>query len=406
MNIFLIPSWYPESKNYVQGIFIKEQFEALARFYKKDNFIISTNSKYNLPFKKPGSAVRSFWRYKKSQGITQKELLSNLFEINNSALTWSEKLKGEITMLIKSTLENFLYAKDKFGNMDLIHSHVSYPAGFIAMELKRRFNIPYVITEHMAPFPFKQFVSNGQISKKISDPIINSNRVIAVSSFLSNQIKSYINIDPVVIPNMVNENLFFIKDHIRRKDKLKFLTVSSLIESKGIEDLMPGILKSIQKRPDTEFVIAGSGHLENFIIKFIERNNISDRVSLFSNPSREEVIHLFQDCDVFISPSRIESFGIVFIEAMACGKPVIAADSGGPADFVREFNGRLIPVNSPEKICEAIEFFVENISMFSAEKIREFIMENYSQKVLCREIMNVYSEMLRNNSVKEQVNEK
>ena len=62
-----------------------------------------------------------------------------------------------------------------------------------------------------------------------------------------------------------------------------------------------------------------------------------------------------QACDVFVLPSRYETFGVVYIEAMACGKPVIAAASGGPDDFVTDENGILILNNNVESLQCALE---------------------------------------------------
>jgi glycosyltransferase involved in cell wall biosynthesis len=98
---------------------------------------------------------------------------------------------------------------------------------------------------------------------------------------------------------------------------------------------------------------------------------------------------------VFILPSHIESFGIVYVEAMACGKPVIATDCGGPADFVNQSNGRLIPVENVDSISDAIEYFSINLSDYSSEKIREFFTGNYSGQAVCPKIISTYEKLLQ-----------
>lgn len=394
MNIFLIPSWYPDENNYVQGIFVKEQFEALAKFFPDDNFIISNFIKYNLPLKKPGDIFKSLSKYNKEKKIIIKKTASNLVEIKNSALTWSEKFKGDIANLIEAGNENYFQALEKFQKIDLIHAHVSYPGGFLAMELKRRFNIPYVITEHMGPFPFKNFLRNGKLSKKISTPVVNSNRMIAVSTALSKSIESLTGIKAEVIPNMVNEEVFITVEKIKNKDEFSFLTVSSLIKSKGISELLEAIKLSVKKNSFLKFVIAGTGEMEIDINDFIKTNELVNNVILKTKSDRKVITEEFKNCDAYILPSRHESFGISYIEAMACGKPVIATDCGGPADFINKENGILVPVGDVGKISEAILKMAANIKIYDSQLIRNFFLENFSSKVVCEKIYSVYKSVI------------
>jgi len=389
MNIFIITSWYPSETEPVSGIFIKEQAEALAEFFPKHNFIISNAGDFCLSIKELRKSAKTFQRYFKGIASVNK-LKTNLFEFYNPALTWTNKLGGGEKNIISVHTENFLKAKNMFGKIDIMHAHVSYPAGFAAMKLKEKFNVPYVITEHMGPFPFDVYLNKGKLSYKISHPLENADRIIAVSNFLAGKLKSFGFTEPVVIPNMVNVNRFSPSREMNNNNKTKFLTVSSFIESKGIKELMDGILIAYNKSSDCEFIIAGSGYLENYIKEFIKSNSLSDRVNLKKNPARDEVVRMFKECDVFLLPSRLESFGIVYIEAMACGKPVIATDCGGPADFVNNFNGKLIPVNDSNAVAEAIDFFAKNIVDYSSKKIREFILNNFSQQFVCEKIVSVY----------------
>lgn len=394
MNIFIIPSWYPDDRNPVGGIFIEEQAEALAKIYPEHNFIVSHCGNFYLSLSSYPKTYRALRDFFKSKSF-EKNIKNNLTEFYEPVLTWTEKLGGEIRNIIGAHTSNFLKAQDRFGKIDIVHAHVSYPGGYSAMKIKEQFSVPYVITEHMGPFPFVNFLENGILSQKLAEPLNKADEIIAVSSFLADQIKSFGIREPVVIPNMVNENLFFPDSSVKKNKPIKFLTVSSFIESKGIKELLDGILLSVNGSEQKEFVIAGSGPLENYIREFIDRNNLTQTVTLINNPVRDSVIRLFHECDVFILPSHIESFGIVYVEAMACGKPVIATDCGGPADFVNQSNGRLIPVENVDSISDAIEYFSINLSDYSSEKIREFFTGNYSGQAVCPKIISTYEKLLQ-----------
>jgi len=394
MNIFIIPSWYPSQSQPLSGIFIKEQAEALAEFFPEHNFIISNCEIFYHSITKPGKLLMTFKNYSYFKAREEK-LKANLFEYKSSAATYSEKLGGEIDNVIKTHIENFLKAESKAGKIDIIHAHVSYTGGFSAMKLKEKFKIPYVITEHMGPFPFPQYINDGKLSHKISDPMNNADKVIAVSNFSADQINSFGIKRPLIIPNLVNEKVFLPAANENRNDyKVKFLTVSALTEAKGITELLEAIDLSLKKNLNAEFTIAGSGPLENYVRGFISKNNLREKVKLISGSSRDAVVKLFSECDAFILPSRLESFGIVGIEAMACGKPVIATACGGPADYIKDFNGLLTGVNNPQQIADAAKLITEKLNDYSPEKIRNYVLNNYSGKIVAEKIISVYKEIL------------
>jgi len=396
MNIYIIPSWYPDNENPLDGIFVREQAEALAEFHEDINFIVSICSNNYLSISRPDIYFKTLKKFKSSAKI-EVSLRKNLIELYNSALTWTPKLGGEINNIVKAHESNFLKARSEFGEIDLIHAHVSFPGGFAAMELKKKYNIPYVITEHMGPFPFEKFLENGNISSKISEPLRNADRVIAVSSSLSKKIESFKIPTPVIIPNLVNENIFTPSEAENKSDdhKIKFLTVCSFVEQKGIKELMNGIMKAVQHSCNFEITIAGSGPMEQYIENFIKENKLSDIITLIRNPERKNIAGLFRESDTFILPSRHESFGIVYLEAMSCGIPVIATDCGGPSDFIRDFNGILIPVNDADKISEALIYISDNVSKYSKDVIREFVLDNYSRKAVTDKIISLYKEVLK-----------
>ncbi|MEP7145544.1 MAG: glycosyltransferase [bacterium] len=394
MNVFIIPSWYPDSRNPIDGIFIKEQVAALAKTFPEHNFIVSHCENFYFSLTSISKSSRTFKDFLKAKTFTKK-YEPNLIEYNKPAVTWTGKLRGEINNIIKAHTQHFLKARNEFGHIDIIHAHVSYTGGFSAMKLKEKFNVPYIITEHMAPFPFDNFINKEKLSDKISAPIKAADRVIAASKFQAEKIHSFGFKKPVVIPNMVNENLFYPPLTQLNNNRIKFLTVTTFIERKGIEELMESILKTLRQGFNGEFVIAGTGYLENYIKDFINKNKLSDRVLLFLNPKREAVIKLFRECDVFILPSRLDSFGIVYVEALACGKPVIATDCGGPSDFVNKENGLMVETGNIDQISEAITLMATNIHKYDPLKIRKFFMSRFSGKVVCSQIVSLYEEITR-----------
>lgn len=392
MNVFIIPSWYPGKNNPVDGIFIKEQADALSANYPEHNFIVSHCGNFYLSLSSVFKSVNTLKEFAKAKPFKTSYRI-NYTEYFKPALTWSDKLNGEFKNILKVHFENFTAAVKDYGKISVIHAHVSYPAGYAAMKLKQKYKLPYILSEHMGPFPFERFIVNGKISHKISEPLIEADIVTAPSNYQSERIHSSGFKKPVVIPNMFNEELFFPAGNKSNKERLQFLTLAAFKKEKGIYELLDGILKSDAGNNGCEFIIAGSGELENYIKQFILKNDMTGYVRLIISPDRNEIVNLFRNCDVFILPSRLESFGIVYIEALGCGKPVIATDCGGPSDFINSGNGLLIQKENPDLTAEAINYMKENISNFDPAGIRKSAVNNFSSKAVCSELISLYQKL-------------
>ena len=108
---------------------------------------------------------------------------------------------------------------------------------------------------------------------------------------------------------------------------------------------------------------------------------------------RRQVADQMRQCDFFVLPSRYETFGVVYIEAFACGKPVIAAANGGPDEFVCDFNGKLIPPGDVKALVLAMKQMIENSEQYDAEKIRAFAEEQFSAPAIARQLEQVYAKI-------------
>ena len=200
-------------------MFIKEQAEALAEQCPDIRVMISTwghdDSKLVLRSPRKTWAALS-WRLR--QPLQRIEEKNKVWEVFHPHLDWSEKLPfGGIKRLIGVNRRNLMYAKRCFGEIDLIHAHVSFPAGYVAAQLSEEFSIPYVLTEHMGPFPFSSLIDNGVPRYEIDQAFTNASCSIAVSPSLASRIASFGFLTPEIIPNMVDERRFLVTSPIARR---------------------------------------------------------------------------------------------------------------------------------------------------------------------------------------------
>lgn len=393
MNIFTIPSWYPSYDHPITGIFCKEQVKYLAELYPEIKFCISLwgqNEESNLLTAKGHIySLGKLWRMKNKMPY-QTRLSDNLFEYYNPAVTWSRKIMmGNIRKIIKSNETNFIDFEKKHGKVDIIHAHVSYPAGFIAMALAGKFNVPYIITEHMSPFPFKYFMYGNRISNCITQPLANASTVIAVSPDLMEKIKN-IGINHVeYIPNMVDENAFKIKENQSLSENFIFFTLGRMVEQKGI----PVLLKAIKylKNDRVKFRIGGDGENLRKYKKMAKFLGIDDKITWLGELNREKVKFEFQRSHTFVLPSLHENFPLVLLEAIACGKSIIVTRCGGPESIVNETNGLLVNINDSIDLAQKMKWVSENYRCYDKHEIRKDFLSRFSRPVVAKKILDVYS---------------
>ena len=99
-------------------------------------------------------------------------------------------------------------------------------------------------------------------------------------------------------------------------------------------------------------------------------------------------------CDAFVLASKYETFGVVYIEALASGKPVIGTYNGGAEDIINDSNGLLVKVDDINDLGNAMKKIIKNINIYNSEEIRNDCIEKYSKKKIIKDIINEYNNVL------------
>jgi phosphatidylinositol alpha-1,6-mannosyltransferase len=173
------------------------------------------------------------------------------------------------------------------------------------------------------------------------------------------------------------------KYNINKKDML-LLSISHLIPRKGNDMVIQALPKIIQKIPNVKYMIGGAGRNKEKLLTLADELNLNPYI-IFAGYIRDDELNDYQNaCDVFIMPNRkegydVEGFGIVFLEANACKKAVIAGASGGAVDaVVDEKTGYLVNPLSVEDIAE------KAIKLLSDDKLREEIADAGYRRVVTK----------------------
>ncbi len=232
------------------------------------------------------------------------------------------------------------------GGFDLVHAH-DWLVGYAGRSLSRVLNVPLVSTIHATESGRNQGLHNP-MQKEIHDIernlVLESERIVCCSNYMRAEIKSLFNASPsriVVIPNGVSMSRSAVKDFslnletegINDRDQVIFY-IGRLVREKGVTTLIRAFLKISQEMPSAKLIIGGQGPQASELQELVEELDLNDRVWFTGYVSEELRDWIYRRANVAVFPSLYEPFGIVALEAMACGTPVIVSDVGGLAEIV------------------------------------------------------------------------
>jgi len=349
-NLLILTSEYPDCENKIIGDpFVKSQVDLLAKYFK-NVYVIS---------------VRPYFPQFLSRLL--KFNLSNLknYSYNNIKVYYPKILDFPVDYFRKRRGDRYFKVVDKLIKkekikFDLIHAHFTYPPGYVGIKLKEKYGKPLVVTAHGGDIYKLPFISNYW-RNKVSRVLKKADKVITVSKRNANCIRT-LGFKSIIIPNGFDQNLFFPQDKIKCRKKLNLpldkkiiLTIGSLVEIKGQKYLVSAMKTIVQYNKHIVCYIVGDGELKNDLNKQIEELSLKDYIKLVGARPHSEIPIWMNACDLFVLPSLSESFGIVQVEAIACGIPIIATKNGGSEEIIisKEY-GLLCEPGNPKDLSKKI----------------------------------------------------
>jgi len=396
MKVLVISHMYPSTFSKVYGIFVHKQVKALVNKGVKVKVVSPIPW---TPF--PINCLSKKWnRYSK---ISQKMIYEGIEIYYPRYLVFpkilffassGERMFNGIQETVRKIYKNFKF--------DIVHSHDALPDGYAGMEISKKYKKPLIVTIHGKDF--QQTIFKNNKCKKIVKNIIDfSAKTIIVSEKLKNIGKNNLKIHPskmIKISNGINLNDICrnIKGSIGeyRKKRL-ILSVSYLKKIKGIDLNLQAIAKLKGKYPDIIYLIIGEGKERKQLEKLAKELNLQNMVIFIGEVSHCKAMQYMALCDILSLPSWNESFGVVYIEAMAHGKPVIGCQGEGIEDFVEhEKTGLLVKPRDVDSIVEALDFILSNPDEAKeiGNRARKFILENYTWEKTAEKTIKVYKEVL------------
>lgn len=269
------------------------------------------------------------------------------------------------------------------GVPEVVHGHF-YVNGFFCRWLKRKFGVRCLVTEHSSElFSDRIGFLHRRMMKRAYE---GADCVIAVSEALKGRMERYTTRKVHVVGNVISGN-FHYAERPRNKG-FRFLSVGRVTESKGMRTLIEAFEELQSDLEDVSLTIVGDGALRRELEAHAGKRGL--RVLFLGEVGHERLPEIYRQSDCFVLPSLMETFGVVYVEAMACGLPVIATRCGGPEEFVDDSNGILVSVGSRAELCEAMRKVREGSSGYCREGISENVHRKYGGATVGRALMELY----------------
>ncbi len=399
-HILLVASWYPNEQDPLNGIFVQHHAQAIVLKCQVTVLHVYSDS----------SILTPQIDITTNQNVTEIRLRYPKVTSNVPFLSGWKKLRA-----IKSALHQLFEQHNAyFETIDLIHYHVMMPMVYFLDDLQQLTKnaqdkqsnkpIPICITEHSTLFTHLRsekygFIENHYIKKALK----KSTAVSSVSMILQN---SLLKIHPegsyVQIPNVVNTELFKPLNKVKtEEDKKIIIHISDLKDQhKNISGLIRTTAELKKERSDFEVHIIGGGSERNELEQLAASLGVlNNKVRFLGELKGADLIEKLQRAACLSLFSNYETFGVVLIEALACGIPVVASRHACVEEFVREpAHGKLVEVGNEDQFRQALNEVLNNQDQYDAETMHSYIVSNYSYEAVGSQFQKMYSKVIESSN--------
>lgn len=293
---------------------------------------------------------------------------------------------------------------------DILHIHEPFPLADLSLEFFKRIKKNFSkivttwhcdITRQKWALPFYGKYIHRFLSRV--DKIIVSNPFLIENSEFLPEYKNKCEVIPIGIN--LDWAKFNSKDsyhsHLQKKtNNPVILFVGRLVVYKGIEYL----IRAMQDVKNSSLVIVGSGPLEKTLQNLINELNLSSRITIIPEVDDHTLQNYYKNCDLFVLPSinKTEAYGIVQIEAMACGKPVVCTELGTGTTYlnIHNFTGLVVPPSDSKSLAEAINKILNDneLKTFLGTNGKERALVEFTSEKMVKRTYALYEELLKNKS--------
>jgi glycosyltransferase involved in cell wall biosynthesis len=383
-KVLWLCSWYPHPGDPYEGDFIQRHAKALSLHAPVTVFYVNQEGS-----KKEVGDDKIIEQ--QTEGVIE-NIIS--FRFKKTGFSFVDKLAYNFHYYnaYKKALKAYV---SKEGKPAIVHIHVPMKAGMLGRWIKKKWAIPYIISEHSShyngktddDFTKKNFFHRYHVRQVFRDAMAVTN----VSAGIAGKLKALFGIKDVKIIHNTVDTRFFYYTHAAIS-KFRFIHVSTLANyQKNIDGMLRSFSKLAGQRQDFELVIVGPASME--LKEKAMRSGLSSYLIFTGEISYPEVALQMQQASSLVLFSRYENFPCVMIEALCCGLTVIAADTGGIKEAVNEGNGILVESENEEQLTAALIRMMDEYGKFDKKKIAQDASRQFSYQAIGKQFYDLYNEL-------------
>jgi glycosyltransferase involved in cell wall biosynthesis len=384
MKVLWLASWYPSKLFPYDGDFIQRHAAATALF----------------------NEIEVIHVVKDADGSITKDVQETV--ITNSGLTeriiYYKPMKTSVS-IIDRFLSSLKFKKiyraavkkymQENGKPAFVHVHIAMKAGLVALWLKRKYKVPYILSEQWGGYLDGAKPNINEYNsvyryywKQIFKEAMASTYV---SKVLEEQGKKLFNVEHThVIPNVVNTDIFYPGQKVNN-EITRFIHISTMTWQKNPEAILAALH---ELKRTTPFEMCLYGPANDQVKELIKKFELGSCVFIRGEVPQTELAQAIRQSDALILYSRFETFGCVLIEANACGVPVIVSDIKVFHELVTEgVNGIFVEPENALSLAEKLKAFSQQKSNFNNTAIANAASEKYNFKKIGKQFTDLYNKV-------------
>lgn len=373
MKALWLASWYPNKQDKWNGDFIQRHAHAVALHcdvhvinVEPANLELAAATDVTIKKGNPAEVMVLF----KNQG----KLLNNYTYIK----------------LFTTQVKKYIHEN---GLPDIVHVHVPFKAGLIALWIKKMYKIPYVITEHWAIY--NKAAPDNYHTRSLAFKFLVKQIFLQAAAFfpVSNELGKAVNTlvaktKFTAIPNVVDTSLFNYKP-AEKQQGFSFIHVSTLKEQKNPKGIINCFARFNTLHPSTRLIMVGNCTEE--IMQHAAQTGLHESKIVFKGEvSYHEVAVAMQQAHAFMFFSNYENMPCVLLEALCCGLPVVATDVGGVNEIINNANGLLVKPGNETQLLEAMLTMYHTYKTYNCRLIADDATAKYNYDAVGRQYVHQY----------------
>jgi glycosyltransferase involved in cell wall biosynthesis len=387
LHILLMSSYYPSEKKPTRANYCRETALALARTGHRVGVLVLPELRF---WAKGLRSCFFLWHLLRSRFTIENDQGIVTYRYHVSLPFHWTKISGFLTNYWGDKLFQ-KYCRNQ-SIPDIIHAHFAFFSGTLAAHLKCKYKIPVVLTEHHSHVQLKKLTPNQRMVLCFLSENIDT--IVAVGPQLAMSLGELIPGRKIkIVGNFVDPSRFYDNYRQRSNSPFVFTMVCNLYPEKGVDVLIEAFSKAF-KYKDAILMICGDGPERKKLQIQVKNKGLNGQAFFLGYLSHEQVARRIQESHVVVCSSHIETFAIPLIEAMACGKPVVSTQCGGPDHFVEKSNGFLVPPGDAVSLANALKKIRKEYNSFCKEKIRNDCLRRFGLNTVINQYESIYEETI------------